>query len=34
MKAGDIIMSPDFEIVNPEFHIATLDGRTRSSRWT
>ena len=26
VKAGDIIMSPDFEIVNPEFHIATLDG--------
>lgn len=26
VKAGDVIMSPDFEIVNPELHIATLDG--------
>ena len=26
IKAGDVIMSPDFEIVNPELHIATLDG--------
>lgn len=26
IKAADIIMSQDFEIVNPELHIATLDG--------
>ena len=24
--AGDIMTSPDFEIVNPELHLATLDG--------